>query len=143
MTCIVQAFSFARTNSDSVKQGMPCNCMIVELSSRRGPCSPAGRISIFNSAVIKNIAKNMHKEKLTSMAGMSRRYVACKLDRLGYQRDYVSRRLLYRLLHGECVVVKCSLPTMACLTRRKGCVEPPSTIQNISWRHISMGVCGH
>ena len=38
----------------------------------------------------------------------------------------------HRLLHGECVVVKYSLFATAWRTRRKGCVGPPSTMQNIS-----------
>lgn len=47
-TCIDQAFSLSRTNSERVRKGMPFMCMVVEASSRRGPCSPAGRISIWD-----------------------------------------------------------------------------------------------
>lgn len=46
--------------------------------------------------------------------------------------DHVKGKGLYRLLHGECVVVKYSLSATAWRTRRNGWVEPPSTMQKIS-----------
>jgi hypothetical protein len=42
------------------------------------------------------------------------------------------KRIRYRLLQGEGVMDRSALPVSACLTRRNGCVVPPSTMQKIS-----------
>jgi hypothetical protein len=46
-THIIHAFSLARTNSDAVRNGTRLTAATVSASRRRGPDSPAARISIW------------------------------------------------------------------------------------------------
>lgn len=75
---IAQVFSLARMNSDTVKKGIPRITMVVAASSRRGPSSPADKISISYSRCQLNHPITC-RHILTSMAGINRRYVACSL----------------------------------------------------------------
>lgn len=44
---IIHALSLSRMNSEKLRNGIPFKLIVVERSSRRGPCSPAGNISIY------------------------------------------------------------------------------------------------
>ncbi len=58
VTYIIHAFNFARTNSEVVRNGTRLTVATVSASRRRGPDSPAARISICMVEVDKHVSTN-------------------------------------------------------------------------------------
>ena len=136
---ITQVFSLARTNSDTVRNGTFCIFMTVDVSRWRGPVSPAGKISICECLGQVDSWKGIKRYywmELTSIAGIRRRYVTCNLNGLSDDERQMTAMITHRLVHGEWVTVKSSLPATASRVLRKGWAWfwPPSTIQKISCR---------
>lgn len=111
---IDHALSFARMNSVIVRNGTRPTAITVAPSSRRGPSSPAMRISIlmFESATCIAIAEAKHPRRLEgSVVGISR-------ANWSFVNDSHGRGA--RLLQGEVTIAKSSFPAQAWRTRRKG-----------------------
>lgn len=58
VTHIIHEFNFARTNSEVVRNGTRLTVATVSASRRRGPDSPAARISIWTIEDDKNVSAN-------------------------------------------------------------------------------------
>jgi hypothetical protein len=117
---IAHIFTLARINSETVRNGIPCILMTVDVSKRRGPPSPAGRISISIGAdqIIQLTAvRGTYLDRRCQM-----RVGDMQTGQLPGQSSRARQcdRPAHRSVQGECAMVRCSLPATASRTCRNG-----------------------
>jgi hypothetical protein len=122
VTHIIHEFNFARTNSEVVRNGTRLTVATVSASRRRGPDSPAAKISIWLGCQRElwrlRRGTYLYWRDATVVSDMQPLQKG-RIDSVGSTQTREGIRV-YRLLQGEGVMASSALPVSACLTRRNG-----------------------